>query len=120
LHEQSTELQPDVLAARVGDYTERDLPVAPLLAVEVLSPSTRLFDPNLKRAAYERMGAASLWSIDPKTAELWAYELDDAGSYRQVAHVIGDEVFEARRPFPFAVRPVDLLSLRDDPAHQGQ
>ena len=113
LHEQSTELQPDVLAARVGDYTDRDLPMAPLLAVEVLSPSTRLFDLNLKRAAYERMGAASFWLIDPKPVELWAYELDEAGSYRQVAHALGEQVFEAQRPFPVAVSPAELLRRRE-------
>jgi Uma2 family endonuclease len=39
-----TVLQPDVLVARRSDFTETDLPVAPLLAVEVLSPSTRLID----------------------------------------------------------------------------
>ncbi|HEY8474535.1 MAG TPA: Uma2 family endonuclease [Natronosporangium sp.] len=34
-----TELQPDVVG-RVADLTDRDLPAAPALAVEVLSPST--------------------------------------------------------------------------------
>jgi Uma2 family endonuclease len=37
---EDTELQPDVVAARVADLTDRDLPMAPALAVEVLSPST--------------------------------------------------------------------------------
>jgi len=115
LHEQVTELQPDVLVARQADFTDRDLSTAPLLAVEVLSPSTRLIDLNLKRAAYERMGAASFWLIDPKTVELWAYELDDDGRYRQVAHVIGEQVFEARRPFPVSVRPADLLRRGTSP-----
>jgi Uma2 family endonuclease len=130
LHEQVTELQPDVLVARHADFTDVDLPTAPLLAVEVLSPSTGLFDLNLKRAAYERMGVATFWLIDPKTVELWAYELDtdvssgagtsDSGSgeggYRLVAHVAGEQVFEARRPFPVAVRPADLLRRQPPPA----
>jgi Uma2 family endonuclease len=97
LHEQVTELQPDVLVARHADFTDRDLPTAPLLAVEVLSPGTRLIDLNLKRAAYERMGTASFWLIDPKSVELWAYDLYDDGSHGQVAHVIGEQAFEARR-----------------------
>ncbi len=36
-----TVMQPDLLVARRADFTDRDLPMAPLLAVEVLSPSTR-------------------------------------------------------------------------------
>ncbi len=35
-----TELQPDILVARYEDLTPKNLPVAPLLAVEVRSPST--------------------------------------------------------------------------------
>jgi Uma2 family endonuclease len=52
------ELQPDVLVARSADLTEKNLPVAPLLGVELLSPSTALYDLNLKKAAYARMGVA--------------------------------------------------------------
>src|SRR3954469_8788645 len=37
----STVLQPDLLVSSAADFTDRDLPVAPLLALEVLSPSTR-------------------------------------------------------------------------------
>jgi hypothetical protein len=40
-----------VLVARRDDFTERDLPVAPLLAAEVLSTSTRRIDVSLKRPA---------------------------------------------------------------------
>ncbi|MDN5791139.1 MAG: Uma2 family endonuclease, partial [Micrococcales bacterium] len=39
---EDTVLQPDVLVARRRDLTDRDLPAAPVLAIEVLSPSTRL------------------------------------------------------------------------------
>ena len=113
--EQRTELQPDVLVALDADLTERDLPVPPLLAVEVLSPSTRLIDLNLKKAAYERMGAASYWVVDPVSAELWVFELGDDGAYRLVAHVTGDETFAAQLPFPVTIRPADLLS---PPSHR--
>lgn len=39
--------RPFMLVARRSDLTERDLPVAPVLAVEVLSPSTRRIDLTL-------------------------------------------------------------------------
>jgi Uma2 family endonuclease len=56
-----TVLQPDLLVTRRSDTTERNLPVAPLLAIEVLSPSTRLIDLNLKRACLE---GAETWTAD--------------------------------------------------------
>lgn len=39
-----TVVQPDLLVAGRGDFTSRDLPTAPLLAVEVLSESTEHYD----------------------------------------------------------------------------
>ncbi len=49
-----TVLQPDLLVARRGDFTDRDLPVAPLLAVEVLSPSTRHWSTSTSNALATR------------------------------------------------------------------
>jgi Uma2 family endonuclease len=110
--EQSTELQPDLLVAEPAAFTTKDLPGPPLLAVEVLSPSTQLFDRNLKKAAHERMGAAHFWLVDPRVPELYAYELDAGGRYRLVAHVTGDDPFSAERPFRVTVRPSELLRRR--------
>ncbi len=112
LSQQQTELQPDVVVAMAADYTTRDLPVAPLLAVEVLSPSSRLIDLHLKRAAYERMGAPCYWVIDPVDPSLRVFELDAGGRYLEVAHVVGDSTFAAERPFPVAVLPSRLVAER--------
>jgi len=105
----TTELQPDVLVAREEDFTEKLLPVAPLLVVEVLSPSTAINDLNNKKAAYERLGVPSYWIIDPQQPTLIAFELDPDGHYRQVAEVKGEDAFEPVRPFPVRVVPVELL-----------
>jgi Uma2 family endonuclease len=105
----TTELQPDILVAREEDLTEKLLPVAPLLAVEVLSPSTAINDLNNKKAAYERLGVPSYWVIDPQPPTLIAFELDADGHYRQVAEVKGEDAFEPVRPFPVRVVPVELL-----------
>ena len=110
--EQSTELQPDVVVARAADYTARDLPVAPLLAVEVLSPSSRLVDLHLKRAAYERIGVACYWVVDPLEPSLRAFERSSGGELVEVAHVIGESLFTAQLPFPVAVRPSELVAER--------
>lgn len=103
-----TVLQPDVLVCRVSDLTQRNLPVAPLLAVEVLSPSTRLIDLNLKRARYEAAGCASYWVVDPDAASIVAWELRD-GAYVEVAAVAGDEPFTAARPVPVSLTPQSLV-----------
>jgi Uma2 family endonuclease len=105
----STELQPDVLVAREQDLTERNLPVAPLLAVEVLSPSTALHDVNTKKAAYERMGVASYWVVDPARLVLMVFELDADDRYEQVAEVAGTEPFDAVQPFSVRIVPAELV-----------
>lgn len=105
----NTEVQPDVLVARDADLTEKLLPKALVLAIEVLSPSSVLLDLNTKKAVYERMGAASYWVVDPQQPSLNVFELDAEGHYQQVAEVKGDEVFEAVRPFPVRIVPVELL-----------
>lgn len=103
------EVQPDVLVARFDELTMKNLPTAPVLAVEVLSRSGRLIDLNLKRAAYQRMGTPSYWIIDPEVPELLVLELDTSGEYQQVARVSGDETFHAERPFDVRIMPNELL-----------
>lgn len=105
----TTELQPDLLVAREEDLTETLLPVAPVLAVEVLSPSTALNDLNTKKAAYERLGVPSYWVVDPQQPGLTVFELADDGRYLQVAEVKGEDAFEAERPFPVRIVPAELL-----------
>jgi Uma2 family endonuclease len=103
-----TIVQPDVLVARRDQFTERDLPVAPLLVVEVLSPSTRRLDVSLKRARYEAAGCPSYWVVDPDHSSLTAWNLKD-GRYVEAAHVEGDQEFVAELPFAVTVRPRRLL-----------
>nr|WP_226920940.1 Uma2 family endonuclease [Georgenia subflava] len=104
-----TVLQPDVLVARRADLTERDLPTAPLLAVEVLSPSTRMIDLNLKLARYEAAGTPSYWVVDPDVPALTAWQLT-AGRYVEVAHASAGEPFDASSPFPVAFTPAQLVT----------
>jgi len=107
-----TELQPDVLVARYENLTIKDLPVAPVLAVEVLSRSTALIDRNLKRAALARVGVPLYWLLDPEPAapSITALELGENGEYREVAGATGKQKFEVSRPFPVQLRPADLLA----------
>lgn len=87
----TTVLPPDVLVANRQDLTDRDLPVAPLLAVEVLIPSTRHIDLMLKRSRYETAGCPTYWVIDPDEPSLVVWQSHD-GRYAEQAHVVGEEL----------------------------
>jgi Uma2 family endonuclease len=104
-----TLLQPDILVGRLADITPRDLPVAPLLAVEVLAPSTRRVDLMLKRSRFEAAGVGSFWVIDPDEPALRAWDLVN-GRYVEVADVSGDDSVELRQPFPVVIQPAALVS----------
>lgn len=66
--------QPDVFVLPhlefAGDW--HDAPV-PLLAIEVVSPSSARFDRGLKRRAYQQAGVAEYWIVDPEAqiVERW-------------------------------------------------
>ncbi len=104
-----SKVQPDVLVARFTDLTSKNLPMPPLMVAEVLSRSTQLHDRNTKKAHYERMGVPTYWLLDPtEPGSLTVFEHTGRG-YEQVAHVVGDELYEARRPFPVTIIPARLL-----------
>ncbi len=105
---EDTVIQPDVLVARRGDLTERDLPARPELAVEVLSPSTRRIDMLLKHSRLQAAGCPAYWVIDPDVPSLIAWELRD-GTYTQVAMTTGDETYSAQKPYPVAFSAADLI-----------
>ena len=104
-----TLLQPDLVVFRRGQADRKQVNGAPLLAVEVLSPSTRRFDLHLKRSRYEAAGTGSYWVVDPgEPPSLTAWELRD-GRYVEVASVTGPEKFAAELPFPVTVVPDELV-----------
>ncbi|MDQ2880046.1 MAG: Uma2 family endonuclease [Actinomycetota bacterium] len=110
-----TALQPDVLVARRGDLLAVEggkyLAAVPVLAVEVLSPSTRRIDRLSKLSAYEEAGVASYWLVDPDpaTPSLHALDLVD-GHYVEVGCPSGKQEWRAQRPFPVTIAPADLVA----------
>src|SRR5215472_569463 len=106
-----TELVPDLVVVCRDELTGVRLTDPPMLAVEIRSPSTALFDMNTKKAVYERFGIASYWVVVPDRdrPSLIAFELENY-SYKQVARVSGQEPFRAERPFPVTVVPSDLVA----------
>lgn len=104
----TTVLIPDLLVARKSDLTLARLETAPLLVVEVRSPSTRLFDMGPKRMVYEAAGVPAYWLVDPDGPSVTVLELED-GRYVERATVTGDEAYHATIPFPVTVVPAELL-----------
>jgi Uma2 family endonuclease len=105
---QDSILQPDLLVARRSAFTPRDLPGSPLLAVEVLCPSTSRVDLTLKRSRYEAAGCPSYWVVDPDEPALTAWELRD-GEYVEVGHASGAEQYTATMPYDVVISPARLL-----------
>ncbi|KAA5828690.1 Uma2 family endonuclease [Saccharopolyspora hirsuta] len=107
-----TELRPDLVVARYGDLTLKNLQAAPVLAVEVASPSSRLNDISLRKAAHARLGSQHFWLVDPdlEVPSVTAWELVGGSDYQRVARVVGDELFEPQRPFPVRFAPADLVT----------
>ena len=103
-----TVMQPDVLVARRSDITPRDLPTAPVLAVEFLSPSTRRFDLMLKRSRFESAGVGAYWVVDPDVPSITAWVLRD-GVLRDAGQACGDEALNVTDPFPVQVVPSALV-----------
>jgi Uma2 family endonuclease len=103
-----TEVQPDLLVAPRTQFTRKELPGPPLLAVEVLSPSTRRVDLLLKRDRLQSAGVASYWLVDPDEPSVTVLELQE-GAYVEVARVAGREAVELSSPFPVRLVPAELL-----------
>jgi Uma2 family endonuclease len=103
-----TKLQPDLLVFRRSDVDADALRVAPLLAVEILSPSTRRIDLGTKKLAIAAAGAAHYWVVDPSSPSIVAFDLV-AGEFVTAGSATGDEVLALARPFDVTVVPARLL-----------
>lgn len=57
--------QPDVLVLRERPAEDAQYVGVPLLAVEVLSPSTALRDRTIKKTRLLELGVAEVWIVDP-------------------------------------------------------
>lgn len=74
----------------------------------MLSPSTRAVDRTLKRQVFQDGGIPSYWLLDPLEPSLTVLQLVDA-SYEQVAHVAGEQPYDAVSPFAVRVVPAELV-----------
>ena len=103
-----TSLQPDVLVLDNRDLNT-EVAGSMILAVEVLSPSTRRKDLFLKRSKYQDAGVQSYWIVDPHTPSVTALELVD-GQYVTVGEATGEQQVTVEKPFPVAIVPAALVA----------
>lgn len=104
-----TAIQPDLLIARREDFTERDLPTAPLLAVEVLSPSTRAYDLLLKKDRLQRARCPHYWVVDPDIPAITTWTLEN-DVYVDTGNAAGAESLQLTAPFAVTITPADLVN----------
>lgn len=102
-----TSLEPDALVVERAKVGREAIHGALLLAVEVLSPSTRRKDRVLKFSKYEEAGVESYWIVDPNGPTVTAYDLRD-GRYVEVGSATGRQTLAVRRPFPVTLVPSKL------------
>jgi len=79
-----------VVVARASQISDRAIEGAPLLVVEILSPSSVRRDRRLKFDRYAVLGVAHYWIVDPKARVIDCYRLQDT-RYEQVVRVNGEE-----------------------------
>jgi Uma2 family endonuclease len=74
--------QPDILFVRkerLGIIGETNIPGAPDLVVEILSPGTRKKDIEIKRKIYAGFGVEEYWIVDPDAATVEVLALTESG-----------------------------------------
>ena len=106
-HGLPTLLLPDVLVVPTITV-DTELVSRPVLAVEVLSPSTRRFDLGRKRAAYARYGIGVYLVVDPLVPALTVLTLDGA-DYVETARDEGDVLVHVDGPVVLEVSAAQLV-----------
>ena len=101
-------VEPDLVVAPESDITSDDLPVPPLLIIEILSPSTAQLDRGRKRDIYAEAGIPHYWIVDPNVPAVTFLALTD-GTYAETAHASGEQILTIDQPVALRLTPTDLL-----------
>lgn len=105
----NTVLIPDVVIGRRAAFTERALVGPPVLAVEVISPSSDHIDRFLKPARLAKAGCPHYWFIDPDVPSVTCMSLR-GDSYVVVAEATGATSIKLTEPYPLVLVPEDLVA----------
>lgn len=111
-----TVLQPDLVVATLEQIRDEGVVGAPVLAVEILSPSTRRRDLVTKLDILQRSGCPHYWVLDPDDVSLRVWRLVD-GRYALHAHARRDQQVSLTEPAELTFRVADLLPPRITGGH---
>jgi Uma2 family endonuclease len=103
-------VQPDfvvVLTRNAAIIRDRRIFGVPDLLIEILSPSNRAYDEEVKLAAYTRAGLPEYAIVDPATRSLRLYVLDESGRYAE------PHLYHAGETVQFACLPTIALPVDD-------
>ena len=107
--DEHTVLIPDVVVGRRDTFTDRALVGVPVLAVEVVSPSSERIDRYLKPARLAAAGCPFYWVIDPRIPNLSCFRLD-GDAYVLAGAGRDDEPVTLTEPYALTLRATDLVS----------
>ena len=111
--------QPDIVVAHPDQLDFNAIRGVPLLAIEVLSPSSVERDVVTKRHAYARAGCPHFWLVDPSVPSIVVFTLVGR-RYKRVDQAEGATALVVDEPFAMRVVPDDLVAgapERDDGAY---
>jgi len=94
-------VQPDILFVckeRFGIIGEANIREAPDLVVEILSPSSRLKDLEIKRKIYARFGVQEYWIVDPEAATVEVLVWSETGYASAGVYGITDRLLSPLLP----------------------
>jgi len=83
-------VEPDVIFVgpdQLGILTPQNIKGTPAMVIEVLSPSTRKRDQQIKKKLYDRMGVREYWLVDPELNAVTIYRRDPEGAFPLVAKI---------------------------------
>jgi Uma2 family endonuclease len=102
-----TSLEPDLLVFR-PEHASDEAVASLVLAVEILSPSSRRKDHVLKRSKYEDSGVEHYWIVDPEEPSVLALKLE-GGQYTEVGRAVGEEALVLTEPVGVTLTPTALV-----------
>jgi Uma2 family endonuclease len=104
-----TVLIPDVVIGKRDTFTDRALVGVPILAVEVISPSSRHIDLHLKPARLAAAGCPHYWVIDPGVPRVSCFRLRN-DAYELAGEGQDDEPVSLTEPYAVTLRASELIS----------
>ena len=86
-------VEPDLVFVAPDQFdilTDQNIQGTPALVIEVLSPSTRKRDREVKRRLYDRAGVREYWLVDPDMSAVTVHRRTTDGSFPAAAHLTAE------------------------------